>query len=124
MMSFQSSDRNMRDELLEQAKFIYPDEHTQKLLKYLLYNLDDNGYLRVLDSDPNVYLAFDEDDIEKGIHLLQQVGPVGIGARDLKECLLLQITYTYPEQQISCLFSRTSFELDCRPINGTKSPYK
>ena len=100
----QSSNRNMRDELLEQAKFMYPDEHTQKLLKYLLCNLDDTGYLQIIDSNPNDYLAFEEDDIEKGIHLLQQLGPIGIGARDLKECLLLQITHNYPENKLAaCL---------------------
>ena len=43
-----SDNRNMRDELLEQVRFMYPDEHTQKLLKYLLYNLDDNGYLHIM----------------------------------------------------------------------------
>ncbi|MBO0587700.1 RNA polymerase factor sigma-54 [Sporosarcina sp. E16_8] len=98
---FQCTDRNMRDTLFEDAKFIYPDEHTQKLLKYLIYNLDDNGYLRVLEKDPDFYLEFDEFDIDKGIFLLQQVGPVGIGARDLKECLLLQITYTYPDCRLA-----------------------
>ncbi|MET3657731.1 RNA polymerase factor sigma-54 [Sporosarcina psychrophila] len=96
---FQCTERNMRDTLFDDAKFIYPDEHIQNLLKYLIYNLDDNGYLRVLGKDPDFYLEFDEFDIDKGILLLQEVGPVGIGARDLKECLLLQITYTYPEQK-------------------------
>lgn len=96
---FPCTDRNMRDILFDDAKFIYPDKHTQKLLNYLIYNLDDNGYLRVLDRDPEFYLEFDEDAIGKGILLLQQVGPVGIGARNLKECLLLQITYTYPEHK-------------------------
>lgn len=100
----QSSNRSIRDELLEQAKFMYPDEYTQKLLKYLISNLDDTGYLQITDSNPNDYLAFEEDDIEKGIHLLQQLGPIGIGARDLKEYLLLQITHNYPENKLAaCL---------------------
>lgn len=94
---FKCTDRNMRDTLFDDVKFIYPDEHTRNLLNYLIYNLDDNGYLRVLGKDPDFYLKYNEFDIDKGILLLQQVGPVGIGARDLKECLLLQISYTYPE---------------------------
>ncbi len=91
----------MRDTLFDDAKFLYPDEHTQKLLNYLIYNLDDNGYLRVLDRDSAFYLEFDEDAINKGILLLQQVGPVGIGARNLKECLLLQITFIYPDNRLA-----------------------
>ncbi|MBO0601842.1 RNA polymerase factor sigma-54 [Sporosarcina sp. E16_3] len=98
---FPCTDRNMRDTLFEDAKFLYPDEHTQKLLNYLIYNLDDNGYLRVLDRDSAFYLEFDEDAINKGILLLQQVGPVGIGARNLEECLLLQITFIYPDNRLA-----------------------
>ena len=49
-------------------------------------------------------MNFDEHQIEKGIHLLQQIGPVGIGARNLKECLLLQIIHNYPENKLAeCL---------------------
>ena len=104
MDAVRSNDKNMRDELLEQAKFLYPDGHTQKLIKYLLYNIDDNGYLQITDTHSNDYLAFEKDDIDKGIHLLQQLGPIGIGARDLKECLLLQIKYSYPENKLAICF--------------------
>ena len=96
----QCTERNMRDELFEQAKFTYSDKQTLKLLKYLIDNLDDNGYLPFHDN----YFSGKEDEMEKGIHLLQKVGPVGIGARNLKECLLLQIVYNYPENGLAkCL---------------------
>ncbi len=93
-----SSDAKMRDELFDLAKFMFSDKYTQKLLNYLIYNLDDNGYLQFQELD---YLKFDEHEIEKGIHLLQSVGPTGIGARNLKECMLLQIQYTYPEEVVA-----------------------
>ncbi len=88
---------NMRDELFEQVKFIYADGQVQKLLGYLIYNLDDNGYLTL---DENEVL-FNEQEIERGIHLLQEVGPLGIGARDLRECLLLQIIHTSPRNELA-----------------------
>ena len=90
--------RNMRDELYEQAKFIYPDKQIQKLLKYLIYNLDDNGYLSLHDHHDR---QFDEPQIEQGIYLLQEVGTIGIGARDLKECLLLQIINASPKNELA-----------------------
>src|SRR5690606_19617447 len=40
-----SSADNTRDSLYSNAKLIYSDEAVQKLLKFLIYNLDDNGYL-------------------------------------------------------------------------------
>ncbi|MCM3745044.1 RNA polymerase factor sigma-54 [Sporosarcina luteola] len=93
-----SNSRNMRDELYEHAKFMYKDKYTQKLLRYLIYNLDDNGYLPDLIADTDNPSEFNEEQIEEGIHLLQYLGPIGIGARSLRECLLLQISYLHPEK--------------------------
>lgn len=101
-------DGNMRDELFELAKLLFTDAHTQKLLNYLIYNLDDNGYLQFQDLD---YERFDEQQINNGIHLLQSVGPTGIGARNLKECLLLQIEYDYPEEELAALLVKDHLEL-------------
>ena len=105
----QGSEKTLRDELFEHAKFMYPDDYTHKLLNYLIYNLDDNGYLQIHDS--NCYSAFDEQEITNGIHLLQQVGPAGIGARDLRECLLLQITHTYPKNKLAELLVKNHLQL-------------
>lgn len=96
----QSSCRNMRDELYELVKFTFTEEETKRLLKFLIYNLDESGYLR-LSTDPSSPVEYDDATIEKGIHLLQQIGPSGIGARNLQECLLLQITSLYPENQLA-----------------------
>ncbi len=49
--------------------------------RYIIHNLDDNGYLSI------AYEDYDEIEIDRGIQLLQQVGPIGIGARNLQECL-------------------------------------
>ncbi len=46
-----------------------------------------------------------------GVQLLQQIGPVGIGARDLQECLLLQIRNLYPENIIAEKFVRNYLQL-------------
>lgn len=89
-----SNDIGMRNKLIEQAKFLFEDPFDQQLVRFILYNIDDNGYLQLHKED----LVFNEREITKGIHLLQQLGPTGIGARSLKECLLLQITYEHPTQ--------------------------
>lgn len=99
--AIQSYSGNKRDELYEHAKFIHKDEFTQKLIRCLIYNLDENGYLPDLFADTDSPSEFNEEQIEKGIHLLQHLGPIGIGARSLKECLLLQISYLYPEKVIA-----------------------
>ena len=94
----ESEKSGMRSDLLQQASFLFRDLGDQNLLKFIIYNLDDNGYLCLDNYDYNSNFNFDEPTIEKGIHLLQKVGPIGVGARNLKECLLLQITYEYPDE--------------------------
>jgi RNA polymerase sigma-54 factor len=60
---------------------------------YLLDCIDDRGFL---DSDLAEIAAIFEvsvDDVETALHAIQEMAPVGVGARDLRECLLLQIAY-------------------------------
>ncbi|HJF33481.1 MAG TPA: RNA polymerase factor sigma-54 [Sporosarcina psychrophila] len=95
----ESNEGGMKIDLMQQVTFTFKDEQDRKLLKYLIYNLDDNGYL-YLDEEKTYNLQ----EIERGIHLLQKVGPTGIGARNLIECLQLQIIYEYPEEILAeCL---------------------
>jgi RNA polymerase sigma-54 factor len=100
----------MREDLLQQAKFSFNGANDLQLLEYLIYNLDDNGYLH-LSEDSTSFLELDESAIINGIHLLQQIGPIGIGARNLKECLLLQITYKYPEELLAKNLIQNHFDL-------------
>lgn len=76
------------DTLLEYAGLIFKNKCDMRLVHFIIYNLDENGYYVHLEPCP--YTIFE---IEKGIQLLQQIGPLGIGARNLQECLLLQATY-------------------------------
>ncbi|MEI4769346.1 RNA polymerase factor sigma-54 [Psychrobacillus sp. FJAT-51614] len=85
----------MRQKLCEQVRFQYKEED-QQLLSYLIHNLDDSGYLRLDES-----ASYDEKTVKRGIHLLQEIGPIGIGARSLQECLQLQVTYNYPNQLLA-----------------------
>lgn len=72
-------------------------EKQKNLGLYLIGNIDDDGYLRRKLSAIADDLAFsvgvetDEDELEQILHIIHDFDPVGIGARDLQECLLLQI---------------------------------
>ncbi|MFO8023424.1 MAG: RNA polymerase factor sigma-54, partial [Perlabentimonas sp.] len=73
------------------------DEKQQKLGMYLLGNIDDDGYLRRKLSAIADDLAFsmgietNEDELEQILYIIHDFDPIGVGARDLQECLLLQI---------------------------------
>lgn len=73
------------------------DERQKNLGLYLLGNIDDDGYLRRKLSAIADDLAFsvgvetNEDELEQILYIIQDFEPIGVGARDLQECLLLQI---------------------------------
>ncbi|NQT19083.1 MAG: RNA polymerase factor sigma-54 [Planctomycetes bacterium] len=66
----------------------------QKLIgKNIIYNIDDNGYLQ--SSLPELAAASsgaELEDVEAVLALVQSLDPPGVGARDVKECLLSQLT--------------------------------
>ena len=94
------NEAGMRDRLLEQAKFIFQEAEDRKLIGYLIHNLDDNGYLDINEHEATTR-EFDDKEISRGIQLLQRIGPPGIGARNLKECLLLQLTCHDPNEKLA-----------------------
>jgi len=73
------------------------DERTEILGEHLIGNLDEDGYLRrSLDQIVND-LAFtanvmtDEEELGRALKQVQSLDPAGVGARDLRECLLIQL---------------------------------
>jgi RNA polymerase sigma-54 factor len=85
------------DMLLDQLGMLSLDEKNFKIAEQVVGSIDDDGYLRREISSIADDLAFrqnveaSEKEIETIIKRIQQFDPPGIGARDLKECLLLQL---------------------------------
>ena len=83
--------------LYEQLGLISLTEEQAQLAEYILGNIDDDGYLRrdlpAISDDLafNMNLDIPEDELEKILHEIQQFDPPGVGARNLRECLLLQL---------------------------------
>lgn len=59
--------------------------------EYLIGNLDANGYLQGETSDHAHFLGVAEAEVLETLALIQTFEPLGVGARTLKECLLLQL---------------------------------
>ena len=86
-----------QDQLLSQLALRDCDERTEMLAQHLIGNLDEDGYLRrELDAIVND-LAFTQNviaekaELEKALKEVHALDPAGTGARDLRECLLLQV---------------------------------
>jgi len=88
---------SLSDMLMSQMGFLRLDEHHQKIAEQLIGSVDEDGYIR---RDLNLIvddLAFSQnietniEEIEEVLFKIQDFDPAGIGARDLQECLLLQM---------------------------------
>ncbi len=65
-------------------------EDERVLAKMIVGNLDEEGYFTGSLSDIAAELKFDSDDSEEVLKVLQRMDPIGVAARDLRECLLVQ----------------------------------
>jgi RNA polymerase sigma-54 factor len=83
--------------MLQQLGMLNLDEHEHKIAEQIIGNLDEDGYLRREFSSIVDDLAFrqniitTDEEIAKLVLQIQQFDPPGIAARDLQECLLLQL---------------------------------
>ncbi len=129
MQNMASRPQSLQDYLTDQLAFLELTADQKRLVRYLIAHIDDNGFLSVPDvSDPEylkqlkehpdrarpnrrrcpslVELAagFEEvvttEQVEEALRLVQQLDPPGVGARDLKECLLLQLTPETPHREL------------------------
>ncbi len=93
--------------LLDQLGFCPLNEHQMAVARFLVGSIDDDGYLR-RDLDSIVDdIAFrggvetDREEVEKLLGIIQSFDPPGIGARDLQECLLLQLERFRPSEAVT-----------------------
>jgi RNA polymerase sigma-54 factor len=78
----------------EQIQYLHLTRREEKILQFLVGNLDGNGYLEATYESAPRSLNVTLGEWEQGIETLQQLEPFGVGARNLEECLLIQLRHT------------------------------
>ena len=85
--------------LMEQLGYRNLTEHQYSVASFIVGSLDDDGYLRrsidslVDDLSFRANIETDEEEVLQMLKVIQEFEPIGVGARDLRECLLLQIRH-------------------------------
>lgn len=88
---------SFHENLIQQFNLRADTEREETLGEYIIGNIDDDGYLRREVENMVDDLAFlqnittDEDELKAILRIIQDLEPAGVGARDLRECLLLQM---------------------------------
>jgi len=86
-----------RDSLMRQLGMRNLSDFDKKIAEYIVGNIDNDGYLRrgidniVDDLAFNAGIEVEEEKVSSLLNMIQKMEPAGVGARNLRECLLLQI---------------------------------
>jgi RNA polymerase sigma-54 factor len=100
---------SLHEHLMSQLGYLKLDEHQTILSKQLIGSIDNDGYIRrelsaiVNDLAFSQSIETDEDELEAILYRIQEFDPAGIGARNLQECLLLQLERKDPEDPLNRL---------------------
>jgi RNA polymerase sigma-54 factor len=130
MQNMASRPQSLQDYLNDQLSFLELKSDLIQLVRYVITHIDDNGFLTVPDeTDPEYQKRRDDPDykpsrplrrccpplqdlaagyregttaaqVEEALHVVQKLDPPGVGARDLRECLLLQLTPETPHAKV------------------------
>jgi RNA polymerase sigma-54 factor len=82
-------------------------EEKSQLAEYIIGNIDDDGYLRrdipsiCDDLAFNMNIEVSEDEVNEILTIIQEFDPPGVGARDLRECLLIQLSRKRGEELVT-----------------------
>lgn len=85
-----STTQTLNDHLYWQIKMTGFSEREEKAADAIISHIDEDGYLKVPLDQIAIEEKVDIGDLEDALSLIQEFDPPGVGARDLRECLLIQ----------------------------------
>jgi len=89
--NFLTKRTTLADHLYWQLQLSHFTEEEQKVGTWIIGNLDDDGYLKISLEDISSETNLPLEEVEKVLRKMQLFDPIGVAARDLKECLLIQL---------------------------------
>ncbi|NDP27990.1 MAG: RNA polymerase factor sigma-54 [Flavobacterium sp.] len=98
---------SFHQDLINQLNTFILNDDEREIAEFLVGSIDDMGYLRRSIPDLVDDMAFtqgiytDEKTVERMLHIIHELEPSGVGARDLQECLLLQLKHKTPTEYVA-----------------------
>lgn len=98
---------SFHQDLINQLNTFILNDEEREIAEFLVGSIDDMGYIRRSIADIVDDMAFtqaiytDEKTVEKILHVIHELEPSGVGARDLQECLLLQLKHKTPNEYVA-----------------------
>lgn len=91
MIESLTASTSLQAELVEQVRTCGLDQDRQRIAETIIGNIDDRGYLRATLEEMAFAGNFPLDHVQDVLAVVQGFEPAGVGARDLRECLVVQL---------------------------------
>src|SRR6201993_2650932 len=88
---FLSSPAGLTEHLTWQLSVTICSDAVREIAESIIGNLDENGYLTASQEELLQAGKYTQDDLDDAVAVVQDFDPIGVAARDLRECLLLQL---------------------------------
>jgi RNA polymerase sigma-54 factor len=101
MQNMPSRPQSLQDYLNDQLSFLDVTAEQLRLIRFIISHIDENGRLAVPTEE--IAKSYEQPvtvaQVEEALRHVQKLDPLGVGARDPKECLLLQLTPDMPHRE-------------------------
>jgi len=84
---------NLTDHLTWQLSMSDASPRIKEIGHFIIGNIDEDGYLRASSEEITGAGPYEQHEVDQAINVIQSLDPIGVGARDLRECLLLQLQF-------------------------------
>jgi RNA polymerase sigma-54 factor len=84
---------NLTDHLTWQLMMSDASPRTKEIGQFIIGNIDEDGYLRASNEEIMASGKYEAEEVQTALTAIQSLDPIGVGARDLRECLLLQLEF-------------------------------
>jgi RNA polymerase sigma-54 factor len=109
---------SFHQDLINQLNTFILNDTDREIAEFLVGSIDDMGYIRRTIQDIVDDMAFtqgiytDEKNVERILHVIHELEPSGVGARDLQECLLLQLKHKTPTESVALAIDIIEHQFD------------
>jgi RNA polymerase sigma-54 factor len=101
----------LTDHLEMQLRLLEISDAERDVALYLIGNIDENGYLKTTAEEAALALSLPVEEVEAGVAKVQTLDPLGVGARDLRECLMIQARERGDEFELPLVILTDHFDL-------------
>jgi RNA polymerase sigma-54 factor len=103
--------QTLTDHLQWQLDATPSDEHSREIAAAIIGNLNDDGYLGATLEEIQAMGPYTAEETQRALEVVKGLDPPGVGAGDLRECLLIQLEHLGLSESLACDLVRSHFDL-------------